>query len=285
MFKTYYRLTKPGIVYGNALTVIGGYLLAAGHKHFDLMSFLGVLGGTSLVIAAACVFNNYIDRDIDKLMARTKARALASGVISNRHALLFGSVLGLFGYVILITWTNWLTVLIGIIALIDYVVLYGIAKRRSWHGTLVGTISGSAPLVAGYVALTNRFDTGAVLLLLIMTAWQMAHFYAIALFRIDDYRRAGIPVISIVKGIKTTKLQIILYILAFAGGCVLLSKYGYTGYSFAVVMVALSLFWLGRGWKDYSDDDHEAWGQQLFGFSLIVLLGFSLMLSLNSFLP
>ncbi len=284
MFKAYYRLTKPGIIYGNALTVIGGYLLAASHAEFILSSFMGVVFGTSLVIAAACVYNNYIDRAIDRLMARTKQRALASGVISNRRALLFGSVLGILGFVILVTSTNRLTVGIGLIALADYVLFYGLAKRRSWHGTLVGTIAGSAPLVAGYVAVTDQFDLGALLLLLTMTAWQMAHFYAIALYRLDDYRQAHIPVISIVKGVKTTKRQIMWYIVVFGGANALLSIYSYTSYSFGTIMVGISLVWLARGWQGYAITDSVTWGRRLFSFSLIVLLGFCLALSLNSLL-
>src|SRR5256885_2016537 len=105
MLKTYYRLTKPGIVYGNAVTVIAGFLLASvGDVNWGL--FLATLVGISLVIASACVFNNYIDRDLDKKMARTKKRALASGSIAAVNALSYASLLGLVGFGLLFIFTN-----------------------------------------------------------------------------------------------------------------------------------------------------------------------------------
>jgi len=284
LLKTYYRLNKPGIIYGNALTLTGGFLLAS-KGHIDLITYLAVLAGTVLVIASACVLNNYIDRDIDKLMARTEKRALAQGTISGRAALSFATVLGITGFVILMIWTNRLTVIIGAIALIDYVVLYGYAKRHSWHGTLVGTVAGSAPIVAGYVAVTNSFDVGALLLCLILATWQMAHFYAIAMYRTKDYKAAGIPVISVVKGMNITKLQIMCYIVASSLATASLTGFGYTGITFLLVMTALGTFWFWRGARTYATAAADSWGRQMFGVSLIVLLGLSLMLSVGSQLP
>ncbi len=122
LLKTYYNLTKPGIIYGNLLTATGGFLLASkGHINFWLL--MATLAGISLVIASACVINNYIDRDIDKLMARTKKRALASGEIINRNALVYAAVLGALGFFILLKHTNNLTAIIGLIGYIDYIIL------------------------------------------------------------------------------------------------------------------------------------------------------------------
>ena len=204
MIKTYYLLTKPGIIYGNSINTAGGFLLAA-KGVIDPLLFLAALIGTAFVIGSACVFNNYIDREIDEKMARTKKRALVTGDIPVKNALIFGTLLGILGFLILFSYTNLLTGVIGVIGVVMYVVVYGYFKRRTVHGTLIGSISGAIPPVAGYTAVTNLIDTGAILLFLILVFWQMPHFYAIAVYRIEDYKKAGIPVLSVVKGIPTTK--------------------------------------------------------------------------------
>ncbi len=236
-------------------------------------------------MASACVFNNYIDRGIDEKMARTKRRALVIGKISARAALTYASVLGLAGFSILLLWTNGLVALIGLIAYVDYIVLYGWSKRHSVHGTLVGSISGAAPPVAGYCAVTDRFDLGALIIFLIMVCWQMVHFYAIAIRRAKDYKAAGIPVLPLVKGIRQTKIQMILYTVAFTLAVVDLSVKGYTGWAFGVVMGAIGLLWLYKGLKSFSVKDDIAWAKRMFLFSLVVLLSFSVMLSVGSTLP
>ncbi len=162
-FKAYYQLTKPGIIYGNLLNTASGFLLAS-KWHFGFGLLLATLGGTALVIASACVINNFLDREIDAKMARTKKRALVSGSISGPRALICASLLGLLGFVILGVRTNRLTFGLGVLALFTYVVLYGIAKRRSVHGTVVGSIAGALPPVAGYTAVTNHLDSGALIL-------------------------------------------------------------------------------------------------------------------------
>lgn len=151
--KKYYSLTKPGVLYGNVLTAVAGFLLASAHfKQFDGWLFVATIFGTTLVIAAACVLNNYLDRDIDSVMQRTKTRAIASGQIPGQHAIIMSAVLGIVGISTLILWVNWLVVAIGVAGFITYVWLYGaLSKRKSIHGTLVGSISGAAPILAGYV--------------------------------------------------------------------------------------------------------------------------------------
>jgi protoheme IX farnesyltransferase len=165
------------------------------------------------------------------------------------------------------------------------VVLYGFAKRKSVHGTLVGTLPGSASLVAGYTAVTGKLDVGALLLFLIMVAWQMAHFYSIALYRQKDYKNAGIPVLPVVKGAKRTKLEILLYTFLFVIFVTLLSVNRYSGLVFLLVMAPLGLYWLWRGLQGFNVKKDDKWGRQMFGFSLIVLLTLSVMLSFGSVLP
>jgi protoheme IX farnesyltransferase len=185
----------------------------------------------------------------------------------------------------LVAWTNWYVVGAGALGMVFYVIVYGWAKRVSSHGTLVGTISGSLPLVAGYLAARNRIDSGAILLFLAMTAWQMPHFYAIALRRAEEYRAAGIPVLPVVKGIRRTKLEIIVYVFLFTMLMVSLSLEGLTGAIYLLVMGPLSLYWLWRGVAGFSHTDDKAWGGRMFGLSLVVLLTWSVMLAVGSVLP
>jgi protoheme IX farnesyltransferase len=282
--KAYYRLTKPGIIYGNAVTAVGGFLLASqGHVNAGL--FFALLFGISLVIGSACVFNNYIDRDIDRLMKRTKGRALVSGAISGRDALIFATALVMVGSLLLGLYVNHLTLGIGLFGFFAYVVLYGVGKRRTVHGTVIGSISGAVPLVAGYCAVTNRLDLGALLLFAVMVFWQMPHFYAIAVYRMKDYAAASIPVLPIVKGLHQTKVQMLLYIIGFIIATSLLTVFGYTGYTYLVVMVLVGLWWLRLSLRGFKTSNDDRWARRLFGFSLIVVLTFSAMISLDVVLP
>jgi protoheme IX farnesyltransferase len=284
MIKDYYRLTKPGIIYGNSIAAIGGFFFATQHE-FSLSRFLGMLFGLSLVIASGCVFNNYIDRGIDKKMKRTKKRALVTGNISNTNAILFGGTLGIIGVWLLISYTNMLTALVAVFGFIAYVVLYGIAKRLSVHGPAIGSISGAVPPVVGYVAVTNQLDVAAFLLFLILVCWQMPHFYAIAIFRMKDYAAASIPVLPIKKGMYNTKVQIFLYILAFSITSFSLSALGYTGYTYLIVMAIVSVLWVRLAVAGFNAKNDNAWAGKLFGFSLYTLLIFSFIISVDRFLP
>lgn len=175
MIKTYYELTKPGIIFGNAVTTTAGFLLAS-KGDIDWWLFFATLIGLSLIIASACVFNNYIDREIDQKMTRTKNRALAKGLIPVQRAITFAICLGLIGVAFLDLYTNPLTLLVALTGFFVYVVVYGICKRRSVYGTLVGSIAGGVPPVVGYCAVSNQFDTGALLLFTTVALWQMPHF-------------------------------------------------------------------------------------------------------------
>jgi heme o synthase len=284
VLKKYYQLVKPERTYANVITAAAGFLLASKwHIHFLLL--VATLVGTSLIVASACVLNNFIDRNIDTKMARTKKRSLATGQINARSALIYASVLGVIGFLLLALYVNSLVVLLGAIAYIDYIILYGVSKRTTVHGTLVGTISGAMPIAAGYCAVTGRIDTGAVILFLAMTFWQMPHFYAIAIYRLKDYKAAKIPVMPAVRGIHTTKVQIMLYTVAFAIAALMLTIFGYTGVVYAVVMALLGVVWLWRGFRGFNIDDDAIWARKMFLFSLKVLLVFALMVSIGGKLP
>ena len=214
-----------------------------------------------------------------------KKRALVTGVIPVKNALIFGTLLGILGFLILFSYTNFLTGVIGVIGVVMYVVVYGYFKRRTVHGTLIGSISGAIPPVAGYTAVTNSVDTGAILLFLILVFWQMPHFYAIAVYRLEDYKKAGIPVLSVVKGISTTKKQILFYTAGFILASLLLSFFGYTGYTYAIVIGILGLWWLIMVIDGFKTENDIQWARKVFKFSLIVTLVFSALISLEVVLP
>jgi heme o synthase len=286
LLKKYYNLTKPGIIYGNALTTIAGYALASiTRQHINLTAFGGVLIGTVLVIASGCVFNNYLDRNIDKIMKRTKKRALVQGTISSRNALLFASILGLLGFATLALWTNWLTFAVGAVGFIDYVILYGWAKRKTVYGTIVGSISGATPPLAGYTAVANHLDAGGILFFLVLVCWQMPHFYAIAMYRAKDYAAANIPVLPVKKGMHAAKTSILLYIVAFVIVSGLLTVYGYTGIIYLVLMSALGVIWFYKGLVGFRTQDDVTWGKRMFLFSLVVNMAFCLLIPLGAWLP
>lgn len=282
-FQSYYRLAKPGIVYGNAIAAIAGFLLASEGNPY-LATFTGMLLGVSLVMASACVFNNYIDRDIDDAMARTKGRALVTGEISVRNALLYATVLGVVGVLLLAFLANALAAAVAAFGHFAYVVVYGYAKRKSVHGTVVGSISGAVPPVVGYTAVTNNIDGLAILLFLVLVFWQMPHFYAIAIFRLRDYKAASIPVLPAVKGMYHTKVEMLAYIIGFIFIAASLTFLGYTSYIYLLVVMLLGARWLQLGIQGFSAKDDALWARQLFKFSLLVLLGFCTAISLDPLL-
>lgn len=284
MLKDYYHLTKPGITVTNTLTAIAGYLFAT-HWQIDWPTLLGLTLGVYLLIASACVVNNYIDRNIDIVMKRTSLRALAAGRIKPAVGLSYGIVLGLVGLWLLICLTSWLVVILGVIAYIDYVALYGYSKRHTVHGTLIGTICGGASLVAGYAAGSGQLDVAAGLLFLIMLAWQMPHFYAIAIRNLKDYRKAGIVILPAVKGMRRTKLEMTVYGTIFAVSPLLLTLLGDAGWVFATLLVLPGLYWLWLivgGFKTSSDNE---WAKQVFMFSLILILIIPVAVALGPVLP
>ncbi len=281
MLRAYYNLTKPGIIYGNLLTVVGGFLFGA-KGSIDATSFMAVILGTALIIGSGCAVNNYLDQDIDKKMSRTKERELVTKKIKPLHALIFGFFLFVLGLTILVLFTNIYVVLCGIIGYISYSFIYTYLKRKTYHGTLIGTIPGSMSLVAGYLAATNKLDLNVLILFLIMVCWQMGHFYAIALFRKADYKRASIPVLPLVKGEHRTKQHIAGWILLYILSVATLTILGTASYVFLAVMVGVSLWWYQA--TRLQAKNSADWGRVVFGRSLVVLLTLSAMLSVDSWI-
>lgn len=270
----YYLLTKPGIILGNLVTVAAGFLLASkGVMHVQL--FCATLLGLALIMASACVFNNYIDRQVDQKMKRTKNRILVKKLISGRNAIFFAILLGALGILILLSYTNLLTVFVASVGFFVYVVLYSFWKCHTIYGTAIGSIAGAVPPVVGYCAVSNHFDTGALILFAMLVLWQMPHFFAIAFFHFDDYVAANIPVLPVIKGARKTKIHMVLYILGFILAAAMLTFFNYTGYVYLIVATSLGLVWLGLCLKGFKSDNNQLWGQQMFRLSLLIIASLS----------
>lgn len=272
--KNYFLLTKPGIILGNVLTTGAGFALASTGT-WDL--FLVTLLGVALVIGSACVFNNYIDREMDRKMQRTKQRALACGALSERNALLFGLFLAGAGFSVLANWTNGLTTLLAFLGFGVYVTLYSFSKYVSIHGTLIGSVAGALPPVIGYTAVQGHLDSAAFLLFALIVVWQMPHFFAIAIYRLEEYAAANIPVLPLKKGLRSAKRQMLLYIMAFLWFSFLFVHWHYLNALFLLFMLPLAFIWLGIGIHGFRTKNDRLWARTMFVFSLVIVLSFCLL--------
>lgn len=281
----YYQLTKPGVLYGNVLTAVAGYFLAAaGDVHWGV--FAAMLVGMTLVVASACVINNYLDQDIDRVMARTKKRPSVTGIIPGPHILAYGILLGLAGLAVLVMWTNWLVVWIGILGFVTYVWLYGaLSKRRSIHGTLVGSISGAMPIAGGYAAVNGVIDPGLIIVFLVLFFWQFPEFYSIGIYRRKEYAAAHVPIMPVVKGVQSTIMQIYIYTVLYVLSTLALTVYGYTGIVYFGIMFAFGAIWIRRAAEGLSTGEPEAWARRMFRESMINLLVFCAAISAGPLLP
>ncbi len=274
MPKAYVLLTKPGIIMGNAITSAAGFALAS-KRFFDPGLFLATVVGLSLIIASACVFNNHIDRYVDRKMERTKKRAQAIGLIPMQRVLFFALLLLLLGTAILAGTTNLLAVGVALFGFLSYVLLYSFSKYHSVHGTLIGSLAGSVPPIVGYVAVSGQLDLNALVFFSMMVFWQMPHFYAIAIYRLKDYEAASIPVLPLVKGIHATKIQMMLYIIAFITVSMLLVQVGGMGTLYLISAALLGLGWLWLSMLGFQSGNDKQWARKMFLASLVVIVGLS----------
>lgn len=281
MFKNYVQITKPGIIFGNLISVTGGFFLASqGSPDWPL--FIATLLGVSLVIASGCVINNYVDRDIDCRMERTEKRVLVQGLISPQVCLPYAVGLGLAGVWLLWAFANAVAVIFAFLGFFVYVVLYTLwLKRGSVHGTLVGSISGACPPVIGYCAVSGQFDAAAFCLLIIFSLWQMPHSYAIGIFRYDDYASASIPVLPVHGGIAKAKRHITAYIVAFWISALSLTWFGYTGWLYFIVAFILGGYWLYLAVCPKAATNDKQWAKRLFFFSIIIVMVLSLAMGVD----
>ncbi|MGK2960310.1 MAG: heme o synthase [Candidatus Malihini olakiniferum] len=283
MIKQYLQVTKPGIIFGNLISVVGGFMLAS-KGSVNYLLFIATMFGVSFVVASGCVFNNIIDRDIDKKMERNKNRVMVKELISVKVSIGYAAALGIVGFALLYFAANQLAMWLSVMGFVVYVGIYSLyMKRHSIYGTLIGSLAGAAPPVIGYCAVSNQFDAGALILLLIFSLWQMPHSYAIAIFHFKDYQAAKIPILPVVKSISVAKNHIMLYIMAFMVATLMLSLGGYAGYKYLVVAASVSSWWLGMALSGYKkSNDDKVWARKLFIFSIVAIMSLSVMMSVDS---
>ncbi len=230
MWRDYLELCKPRVVALMLLTVmVGMYLAAPGWVPLSILT-LGLIG-VGLCAGSAATINHLVDRQIDKLMARTKRRPVAEGRVSVFQAALFATITGLSGLTILCLGVNQLTALLTFLTLIGYAGIYtGYLKRATSQNIVIGGLAGASPPLLGWTAMTNHLDPQALLLVLIIFTWTPPHFWALAIYRYEEYQHAEIPMLPVTHGIPYTKLSVLLYTILLIVVSVL---------PFAVVMCGL----------------------------------------------
>lgn len=285
MFKKYLFLTKPGILFGNFVTTLGGFFLAA-QGSVDFLLLIITLLGTTLVVASGCVVNNVIDQDIDHKMERTMNRALVTKTISPTIALVFSAILGLLGFALLWFFVNAYAVGFAVLGFIVYVVFYSLwSKRTSIHQTVIGSVSGACPPVIGYTAVSHEFDVAALLLFLAYALWQMPHSWAIAIYRFNDYKNAGIPILPVARSIFRTKIESLIYVFLFAAVLNGLYCFGYTNAIFLIVFNVLCLYWIYISIIGFKAENDQIWAKRSFLYSVILITALSFSFSFTYLSP
>lgn len=287
MLKKYIFLTKPGIIFGNFVTTLGGFFLAA-QGSIDILLFILTLVGTVLVVASGCVVNNYIDQDIDHKMERTQNRALVTKAINPTVALIFAFVLGVLGLGILWIFTNIYAFGFAILGFIVYVFFYSLwSKRTSIHQTVIGSISGACPPVIGYTAVSHEFDVAALLVFLAYALWQMPHSWGIAIYRFDDYKIAGIPILPVARSIQRTKIESLIYVCLFTAVLNGLYCFHYTNIFFLIIFNSLCGYWIYLSVIGFKAENDQLWAKRYFLYSVILItaLSVSFLFSYNAQAP
>jgi protoheme IX farnesyltransferase len=262
-------LTKPRITLMVIITTFGGLWLAPGRR--DLRTVLATLIATAMVVGAANTLNCWLERDVDRHMARTKRRPLPDGRLDPRYALWLGLGLGAISVPLLTLAVNPLTGLLGAIALVSYVWIYTPMKQKSPVALIVGSVPGALPPLMGWTAATGELTAPGIVLFGILFLWQLPHFLAISLFREREYTKAGIKVMPAVRGPEKTKLHAVLYAGALVPVSLLLVPLGIAGSIYLSVAAVLGVAFFVWSLLGLRKEAGNRWARQLFLASLIYL--------------
>jgi protoheme IX farnesyltransferase len=269
----YYALTKPRVVQLIVFCALIGMVLAVpglpsrGELRVGGIACLGIW----LVAAAAAAFNCIVEKAIDAKMKRTAWRPTAKGQLGDRQTLLFSAALCSLGSALLYFWVNPLTMWLTFATFIGYAVVYTvILKPLTPQNIVIGGASGAMPPVLGWAAMSGNVGPEALILFLIVFLWTPPHFWALALYRVEDYRKSGLPMLPVTHGNEFTRLMVLIYTLILLAACLLPFIYGMSSWLYLAAAVVLSgwfclyAYWL---WRDYSD----LLARKTFRFSLIHL--------------
>ena len=266
----YLALTKPRVTMLAAFCAMIGMLLASGPTVPWSILVFGT-AGISLLAAAGFTFNCLVERSVDAQMARTRARATARGEVGAGGAIVFAGILGGVGAWLLHAFVNPLTMWLTLATFVGYAVVYTVLlKPATPQNIVIGGASGAMPPVLGWAAVANDVPAQAWVLCLIIFVWTPPHFWALALYRVEDYRKSGLPMLPVTHGSEFTRLNILLYTLLLVAITVLPYLIGMSGLFYLVCALALGLVFLRyawRLWRDYSD----ALSKKTFGYSIFYL--------------
>jgi protoheme IX farnesyltransferase len=247
----YFALTKPRIIELLLITTVPAMVLGAGRWPGTWLVVATLIGG-SLSAGGANALNNYVDRDIDVVMRRTRGRPLARDEIPARNALAFGVVLGVAGFAWLWSAANLLAAAISTSALLFYVFVYTIAlKRTSSQNIVIGGAAGAAPVLVGWAAVTGSVGLPAWVLFLVVFYWTPPHFWALAIRYRDDYSTAGVPMLPVVAGVEATTRRMLLYTGLMVGVSLLLVPVAGMRWTYLVAALVLGAWFLWDTWRDY----------------------------------
>ena len=268
-------LTKPKIVLLLTLTALVGMMLTI-EFYTNILSSLASLLGFAFLAASSAALNQIFDRESDKNMERTKKRPLASGDISLTQALSFTAILLFIGSSLLLYFSNLLTLFITTFGFIFYSLVYTIyLKWATPQNIVIGGLSGALPPLIGWTAVTNEISLLPLILVLIIFLWTPPHFWPLAIDRLDEYKKEGVPMMPIAKGVSRTKKEMIVYSVLLLGASLAPFFYGLTGYFYLISTTALNLYFIYLCIAYLNDKKNEL-SMKIFNFSVQYMLLFFL---------
>lgn len=272
-WRQFNALTKPRVIQLIVFCALIGMVLAVpGIPSWPELE-LGLLAcvGIWFVAGAAAAFNCLVEKGIDSRMKRTAWRPTAKGELSDQETLIFSTLMCAVGSWILYVWVNPLTMWLTFATFVGYAVIYTvILKPMTPQNIVIGGASGAMPPVLGWAAMTGEVSPESLILFLIIFLWTPPHFWALALYRVEDYRKSGLPMLPVTHGNEFTRLQILLYTFVLFAACLMPFIYRMSGWFYLVSAVLLSIGFCGYGWalwRTYSDE----LARKTFRFSLIHL--------------